>query len=258
MAAPNTRRQREERDRLERLVANSDAVFIVHYACQSFTKNDGASARVASIAIRNFQSGNTVSYSIHQEIELNRYQRNFDALEKSMLEKFFSFIRENKGATFVHWSMRDNTYGFPALEHRYRVLGGSPYELSDHRKLDLALVLMSIYGNNYIPKPSFENLAKRNKLTVANFIPGGQEPHFFEQGEFRAVLQSNLCKVTLIADILQLAADRTLKTDATLWTLNFLRMREFAEMYDRNPVVAWTSTLAGMGIASFSAVMKMF
>jgi hypothetical protein len=34
---------------------------------------------------------------------------------------------------YVHWNMRDVNYGFQAIEHRFRVLGGEPYIVEDAR-----------------------------------------------------------------------------------------------------------------------------
>ena len=72
-----------------------------------------------------------------------------------MLDEFFDFIKSRHGFTFVHWNMRDINYGFQAIEHRYRVLGGDPFIIDDARKFDLAGALVAIYGINYIGhKPS--------------------------------------------------------------------------------------------------------
>ena len=156
----------------------------------------------------------------------------------------------------MHWNMRDLKFGFAALEHRYEVLGGSPYILPDHHKVDLAMIIMNIYGGNYLPRPHFENLAKRNNLTLAGYIAGNQEPDAFAQGQYFAVLQSTLCKVTLIADVAQLAFDRTLRTNATRWTLNVGRLREASDLFERNPVQAWAGVLFAIASATFALVVK--
>jgi hypothetical protein len=41
-----------------------------------------------------------------------------------MLDGYFAFVEAHRDSTFIHWNMRDENYGFAALEHRYRVLGG--------------------------------------------------------------------------------------------------------------------------------------
>lgn len=260
MAAPNPTRQRSERQRLEGLFARPEAAYVVHYACQSFFRPQQGSPRVASIALRNLGNGATDSFSIHRELEIfaKGHQPTLDDLERSMLEKYFQFIAAHKGMTFVHWNMRDMTFGFAALEHRYEVLGGNPYVLPNHNKIDLAIVITNIYGTDYLPRPHFESVAKRNNLSLAGYIPGGEEPDAFSNGEYFQVLQSTLCKVALIGEVARLAFDRTLKTNATLWTLNVGRFREACELFDRNPVQAWASALFAIASASFAVFMKIF
>jgi len=257
MAAPNPQRQRQERDRLARLFANPQSVCIVHYGCQNFSRLQ-QSPRIACIALRNLESGVTVSFSIHRELELAKSQMTLDELERGMLDKYFSFLGQHKGMTFLHWNMRDIKFGFAAIEHRYEVLGGTPYQLPDHQKIDVSILFTNLYGANYLPKPTFEYLAKRNELSLAGYLAGNLEPELFDQGEYYAVLQSTLCKVTIIAEAVKLACDGTLRTDATWWTLNVGRVREAWELFENNPVKAWGGLLATVAMASFSIFAKLF
>ncbi len=55
-------------------------------------------------------------------------------------------MRTKEDYTFVHWNMRDINYGFIAIEHRFEVLGGKPYEFRDDKKFDIAAELISLYG----------------------------------------------------------------------------------------------------------------
>lgn len=65
------------------------------------------------------------------QAELNKFQ-------KSMLRGFFQWLHKYKDCRFLHWNMRDENFGFLALEHRFRVLGGKPVGLPDDKKVDLA------------------------------------------------------------------------------------------------------------------------
>ncbi len=42
-------------------------------------------------------------------------------------------MKQHKAYFWVHWNMRDINYGFPGLEHRFRILGGEPYVLDDSK-----------------------------------------------------------------------------------------------------------------------------
>lgn len=258
MAAPNPQRQREERERLAKLFASPATTYVVHYACQSFSAPDHmGSPRVAAIAVRNLASGTTVSFSVHQELELARHQIGLDHCERQMLERYFGFLEAHRGMTFLHWKMRDVKFGFAALEHRYEVLGGKPYSLSDHQKVDLSLVLTNLYGTGYLPAPYFESIARRNGLAMGDFIPGAQEPEAFRLGHHKAVLQSVLCKVDIIAQTALLAHDGTLKTDANWYTLNAGRVREAVELFDSNPVSAWAGLLGAAISVGFTVALKL-
>ena len=130
--------------RLREIRRNARSAFAIHYSCESFYDTaDGKTPRVTSIAARNLATGQTYSFSIHKVAEQQGYAladipQRYDELERQMLDEFFFFLKEHPGHTFVHWNMRDINYGFPALEHRYKVLKGHPYKVPDDNKFDLA------------------------------------------------------------------------------------------------------------------------
>ena len=261
MAAPSPKRQRAARDRLAELFGHPASAFVIHYACQSFSQPQRyGSPRITSIAIRNIETGQTTAFSIHEELELanipvSDVHAHFDQLEYRMLEKYFVYLRENRNFRFLHWNMRDQKFGFSAIEHRFRKLGGTPFELPEQNRSDLAIITSDIYGSGYLPKPYLQNLAERNGLTTAGFLAGAEEPAAFSNRQFARILQSTLCKVTVLSDAANLIHDGTLKTDATLWTLHGGRVREIWHRYQSDPVAAFISIAVSMG-ASFFAVLE--
>lgn len=142
---------------------------------------------------------------------------------------------------FVHWNMRDATYGFAAIEHRYRLLGGDPVAISEAQKLDLAKLFVDLYGSGYAGTAPRTKLAEMNNLPLLGFLSGEEEAKSFESGNYRAVQNSTLVKVKLHADLAELAQSHALKTQSNWWTLNFGRVRESYEMFERNPLVAFAS-----------------
>ena len=242
-------------------------MYVVHYACQSIRSSDKqgtdlqGSPRVGSIAVRNVDSGQTLSFSIHQELELagippRAAAQYMDRLERAMLDRFFNFLRVDKGMRFVHWHMRDLTFGFTALEHRHTRLGGTPYVIADHQRHDLAILTAEIYGTDYLPRPLLKSLAERNGISRAGFLEGAAEPDAFDRGLYFAVLQSTQCKVTIIADVCRRIHDNTLATDASKWTRNVGKVREALQLFDNNPVYAWSSLLFGAVAASFGLFFR--
>ena len=263
MAAPNPKRQRAVRARLGELMAHPGSVYVIHYACQSLTQAEvQGSPRIGAIAVRNLDSGVTESFSIHQEIELARLAPEtvwtyIDALERAMLDRFFRFIAENRNMRFVHWNMRDLKFGFAALEHRHAVLGGEPFRLPEHLRIDLALMVADTYGSDFLPPPHLSSLATANGLSLTGFVEGQAESQLFGRGEFRAMLNSVITKVGLLAGVVQRMHDRTLITEAGWWVRNVGRVREACEMCQDNPVKALVGACAALVTVAFGTVLKL-
>jgi hypothetical protein len=106
-----------------------DRFYIIHYSSQSlFDAEVGAlSPRITSIVVRHFTSGQTVSFSMHTTAEYlgvlpNEVETRYDDIERELLIHFYNFARDRREKYWVHWNMRNVTFGFEHLEHRYRVL----------------------------------------------------------------------------------------------------------------------------------------
>ena len=219
------RSRKEARGRLNRINEKRDMTLVIHYSCESFYDiKDGRTPRVTSIAIRNFASGQTVSFSIHKSaeqsgIDIGEITAHYDALEKDMLDEYFNYLKTVPTQTFVHWNMRDVNYGFQAIEHRYKVLKGSPGTVEDTRKVDLARELVALFGKGYAPHGEFgrlHSLMELNLITTRDALTGAEEAKAFDDGEFVRLHQSTLRKVDIVANILDRALDGSLKTTATL------------------------------------------
>ncbi|MDB4876949.1 MAG: hypothetical protein JWM41_3395 [Gemmatimonadetes bacterium] len=219
-ARDRIKRVREAHEHVEELVSRPETTFIIHYSCESFyDRADGATPRITSIAIRNYSNGQTHSFSIHKVAEVTGTPAgaitvSYDRLERATLDEFFEFVRLHQTNQWVHWNMRDINYGFPAIEHRYRVLGGTPVVIDDSRKHDLARLLSAMYGLRYIGHPRLESLVDKNSITRLDFLSGKEEADAFEAGEYVRLHQSTLRKVDVLATILERAADGSLKTNS--------------------------------------------
>jgi hypothetical protein len=221
------RERKKSRQQIEDLYSDSMNVYIVHYSCESFYENStGGSTRVTSIAIRNLKTAQTKSWSIHKAAELegclDSIPENFPRLERMMLDGYFDFLRAYSNCHFIHWNMRDENYGFYALEHRYRVLGGTPFELQDNRKVDLARELVTLYGRQYAPHTSASgrkgrifSIVEINRITDSDALTGKQEADAFVDGEYLKLHQSTLRKLDIFSNIFERTHDKTLKTTAS-------------------------------------------
>ncbi len=195
---------------------------VIHYSCESFyDRNDPRSPRVTSIAVRNLDSAQTRSFSIHLVAEkagkLGSIDQHFDELEKTMLEEFFAFSRVNQHKLWLHWNMRDANYGFPALENRLEALGGAPFSIPEDRLVDLSRVLIGIYGVGYTGHPRLQTIMEKNNIRALDFLKGQAEAEAFEDGKYLELHQSTLRKVDVLANIADRAHSGQLITSATWW-----------------------------------------
>jgi hypothetical protein len=169
-------------------------------------------------------SAQTHSFSIHQVAEryskLGEIEDDYDNLERTMLEEFYDFIERHKEHRWLHWNMRDISFGFAALEHRFRVRGGQPTIIPDHLKFDLARILIDIYGIGYTAHPRLTTLLKLNQIVPLNFMTGAEEAAAFDNLNYVGLHQSTLRKVDVIANIAGRAHDRNLKTNTSWWDLH--------------------------------------
>src|SRR6266571_5078399 len=168
-------RRRNAIARLDSIMSHQRHLLIIHYSCESFyDRTDGRSPRITSIAIRNVGAGNTDSFSIHQVaerdgLELKEIPSSYDALEIRMLDEFGEYVRSHAAFQWLHWNMRDANYGFAAIEHRHRVLGGTPTAIPEERRTDIAALLIDIYGTGYAQHPRLASLIKLNSISLLDF-----------------------------------------------------------------------------------------
>lgn len=221
------RQRKESRDVINALFQDSGRVYVIHYSCESFYEGStGASKRVTSIAVRNLSSGQTKSWSLHKSAELDgclaTMHADLDRFEKSMLDGYFAFLEQHNGCRFIHWNMRDEHFGFYALEHRYRVLKGRPYELQDDKKIDLARVLVNLFGKKYAPHKDSKGrdgrimgLAELNKVTDKDALSGKEEAAAFVEGDFLKMHRSTLRKLDMFANFFERTHKGDLVTEAS-------------------------------------------
>lgn len=248
MTAPNPRRQKIAQKTLEELFATPGKVWVIHYSCESFyNRPEGRSPRVTSIVLRELDSGQTTSFSIHQvaerqHISFERIEEHYNELEKKMLGTFFEHLGNYRETTYLHWNMRDVNYGFQAIQHRFEVLGGKPYVVDDDKKVDLARLLIDIYGVRYIGHPRMVKLLEKNHIAPRDFLTGEAEATSFEKRDFAALHQSTLRKVDVIANIAGRAHDGHLITNTTWWEMHGGRLLTFATLIIEHKTVTFLAS----------------
>lgn len=215
------KKRKEAINELKELDENSRSVLIVHYSCESFYNvPEGRTPRITSIAVRYYKTCQTKSFSIHKvaeikKIPMDRIEKEYDTLEKKMLEEYFEFVREHRSFYWIHWNMRDINYGFEAIENRYTVLGGNPIHIDNSYKFDLSRKLIDMYGSRYIEHPRLQKLIEKNNITKLDFLSGKEEASRFEDKNFVKLHQSTLRKVVIFQTVIERILNEELKTNAS-------------------------------------------
>lgn len=204
---------------IQNIFEKKDRVLIIHYSCESFYDiQDRRTPRITSIAVKELESSQTHSFSIHkfaeiEKIDILEIHNKYDYLEKMMLDSFFRFVSKKEDYIWVHWNMRDINYGFQAIEHRYEVLGGVPESIiQDNKKVDLAKIIIDIYGTNYIEHPRLPNIIKLNSISQKDFLTGEEEASAWRNKEYIKLHLSTLRKTDILVNLLQLIYENKLKT----------------------------------------------
>lgn len=203
-----------------KIAENPQNYLIIHYSCESFYDiHDGHTPRITSIAVYHYASGQTESFSIHKAAEklhvnLQEIEKHFDELEHNMLKEFFEYAEKQHNMFWIHWNMRDINYGFKAIEHRFSVLGGTPFKILDSQKIDLARKLIECYGVGYIGHPRMESLLEKNHMKAKDYLSGQEEAIAFENHEYIKLHMSTLRKVDVFANLLNRAINNTLKVNS--------------------------------------------
>lgn len=241
---------------------NPSAYLLIHYSCESFIDTpNGNTPRITSIAVRYFDTAQTKSFSIHKTAELEsiptmEIYNHYDQLERAMLDMFFDFVEHHKSHKWIHINMRDVNYGFEAINHRYSILGGKPFVISDNLKIDLPRVLIDKYGANYISHPRMENLYSRNKFTMINFLTGKEEALAFQNREYVKLHLSTLRKIDNLHNLLIRDYDGNLKTDFSIVKFYGLSPQGIFYLIQENWAFALISVIAVIFISL--AIGKLF
>ncbi|MEE3715714.1 hypothetical protein V2H45_03020 [Tumidithrix elongata RA019] len=254
------KKRRQAKSKLAELMSKAEQVIVIHYSCESFyDRPDGSSPRITSIAVRNLESGQTTSFSIHQVAERKGYsasalEQHYNELEKLMLDEFYAYVRLHGSHFWLHWNMRDINYGFPAIAHRYKVLQGDPEEINESKLVDLSRLLIAIYGDNYIPHTRLSNLIDKNSISNKDFLNGKDEAEAFDKKQYVKLHQSTLRKVDVLSSIIERTADGSLKTNSKKRDLYGNYFTALTELIKENPIISGAIALIGF----VSAVISFF
>lgn len=238
---------------------NPSNYLIVHYSCESFYNiKNGRTPRVTSIAVRYLKTGQTKTFSIHKIAEkknlIDEIELHYDTLEKEMLKEYFNFVKQHQNYTWIHWNMRDINYGFQAIENRYEVLGGKSINIDDNMKIDLARLMVDLYGLSYMDHPRLDRLIDKNHITKKDYLNGAEEALCFDNKEFVKLHQSTLRKVDILNTIIEKLSNSNLKTNAKwkeIYGVNPQGIHEMIKDCWYLSLIWWGVTIIVSGVVGF-------
>ena len=244
---------------LSRIFEDRGTVRSIHYSCEGFDEADEARSRkVTAIGVYNFANNESTGFTIAntaEDLEIigEDITCRFEDIERTILQEFYDLLRNTETAIWVHWNMRDNYYGFSAIDHRARVLGLEPVMIDESRKIDLARVIRDLEGPQYIENPRFQNLLEKNDAIPRGFLSGAQEAKAFEDQAYVKLHSSTLGKARAIWKLAELAASGSLKTEASRWTRHGRRPSDIGWAFADHWASAPLSILFGIvGVASLA------
>ena len=209
------------KDFIREIKRNGDDFYIIHYSCQSlYDDNESLSPRITSIAVVHYSTDQAISYSTHAIAEEMGVARDdvvskFDDIEKKLLDDFYAFVRDRQGKYWVHWNMRNLTYGFEHIQHRYRVLNQKDAPvIGVGRRINLNDILVDRYGDGYAKHPNMLSLMEMNGGRHRDFLEGKEEVSAFQEKEYIKMHNSTLCKVGFFHIVIQKLIKGKLRTAA--------------------------------------------
>jgi hypothetical protein len=207
-------------DFFKKVTKHPDRYYLIHYSSQSLFDAEvgGLSPRITSIVVRHYATGQTVSFSVHtvaEHLHINseNIQARYDKIERELLTEFYTFVRDRRDKWWVHWNMRNVTFGFEHLEHRYRVLlKAEPPSIPVEVRLNLNDLLKDRYGDDYAPDPRMASLMDLNGGRVQGFLSGKEEAEAFKAKDFIRMNASTIAKVGFFSHVISAASRGKLKT----------------------------------------------
>ena len=203
-----------------------DYIF-VHYARQNcFEESYEKGPRVITITVMNAESEQTLTFSIKKCSEkygcdfFDLEEKEKDKIEYDMLENFFKYVVANKNKTWLHWNMKNNNFGFYAINDRFRELGGVPYDFDENKLVNISDLLKRKYGTNFATDCVWNgktmgkmyDIFMLNNISDSSILNGEQEIKEYILKNILAVEQSVIGKLKAFKLIVERAADNVLVT----------------------------------------------
>jgi hypothetical protein len=191
---------------------------VIHYLTVPWDVSPCGTPAPLVIGVLNLATRERRTFGVLQAAELRGLgpadiPANLPTLERDMLDGFYSFARGGGRRRWLNWNMRDAVFGFEALAHRHRMLGGSPVDIPFARQTNLAAVLISALTERYAGDPRLEKIAEKNGLSMLDFLGRHEEGEAFRAGHYQRLQRSLWRKIDIIARVFELFLTKQLLHD---------------------------------------------
>ena len=266
MGSASIKMYKETNELLEKYASNRTGYVLIHYARQNcFSEIYEKGPRVVSIVVMNMGNEQMLTFSLLKSSE--NYGVDFfsltdeekDNVEYKMLESFYECVERNKDKTWLHWNMKNNNFGFYAINERYKCLGGTPFAFDDAKLVNISDLLKRKYGPNFARDCQWKgeevgkmyDIFSLNKITDAKILGGEAEIKEYILKNLLSVEQSVLAKIKALKIIVEKLVNNVLVTrGSVLKDVYGIGVNSIARYIQDNATLAILSSVFGGIVAN--------
>jgi hypothetical protein len=222
----------------------------IHYYTVPWDDARDRTPEPVAIVVLDLATGNEKVYSLHRVAERNGIRiteipSRRTELERGMLEEFYEDVRKARKTRWLHWNMRNEQYGFPALAHRFHSLGGALVDVPDiplARQINLAAVMKDTFGPRYAPDPRLPNLTRQLRLSTLDYLDLEQLTAAARTGEYGRLVRSLIRVVGNIACTFRMLCEDRLHAPSGIVERVDERLPGTTTVRNRSRSTSWRTT----------------
>lgn len=218
------KRKKRAFESLKKITREENKVLCIHYSYSNTYDDEygDISPLITSIVIQSLDEQMNREFAIHLEadkagITKDQIQDSYRDLELRVLEKYNDFVKRYKNYYWIHWNMKDMTFGFEAIKHRHEKLFESLNEYCEipvNNRRNLSNIIERMYGENFTEGSDTLKslmLANSKNLESNKYLSLNEESIEFENKNFLTVMNSVNLKVMFIRVALNKLINKKLK-----------------------------------------------
>lgn len=246
---------------IRKIIKSNDEILIVHYSYANIPEQiEDLSSMITTIVVRSLNNRINECFGLHLEADLIGVSKSeikdfYSDLELSMLEKFMAFVRSHNKSYWINWNMKDVSFGFQAIKHRYWKLTGrtnSGYsDIPTFRRINLDVLISDMFGENYSEESDkLLDLMTKNGYDTHSYLSSNEESIDFCNGNYNSVLDSVRTKVAAVAFLFEKLESNKIKIPHKNTYAKFIEIVTHPIM----AFIGWIATITGLiiGIITLS------